>query len=537
MIQKVVKTKMGDEARQKILEGIALVSDFVKITLGPKGRNVAFNQIGPLPTRVINDGVSIAEKIRHEDPFVQAGVEMAQEICNKTNNNAGDGTSQTAFMAYTVCKLGNERVKDGENPVDIKKELESDIPVIVKKLEELSIKVNSPDQIEQVATISGNNDKEIGKAVADVFRKVGLNASILIERGNDEAIKTEITKGLWFDKGFKAPVFMNNADRGVAEYNEPLIFVINDDMRWVDDITDFFDKVVELNLVDKQFVFIAKEIEGECLKTLAETHYERMTKGGGINVLAIDAPFVGPDQKDFLEDLACYTGAKMIGADYGVKLSEILNPEEYAGSCDKLVANSKNTTIVGGKGDKKKVEERITGLKALLSQKKKSEKITSEKLEQRIDSLSSGVGVIYAGGNTEIEIKDRYLRLEDSVRASKSAIKKGIVAGGGLTYLNLIDCVKSEILKKAFTSVIKQVALNAGENPVNILSKFNKELPFNGYNANTGETENLIDAGVIDATLVIENVIKNSIGLASLFLTTEGEIVEKMEGDDKKQNV
>lgn len=533
MQQTVVRTKRGDEARLKILEGIQLVSDFVKITIGPKGRNVAFNQVGPLPTRIINDGKTIAEKLKSSDPFIQAGVEMAQEVCNKTDNNAGDGTSQTAFMSYVISKYGYERVQAGENPVDIKRELEEDVKSILKKLKEISIPVTTSEQVKQVATISGNNDKEIGEAVSSITKEIGLKASIIIEKGNEEALRTEIVKGLWFDKGYVHPTFMTDTGRGVAEYENPLIFIINDDLMWVDDITDFVDKLIDQKLVDKKIIFIAKEIEGECLATMAKTHYERMVSGKGMNILAVEAPFIGPDQKEFMEDLAIYTGGKIIGQSEGAKLSDI-EPMDYAGTCDKIVATSKNTTILGGSGKEEDINKRLDSIKALLSQKSKSEKITSEKLEQRIDSLSSGVGIIYTGGATEIEIKDRFLRLEDSVKASKAAIKRGIVAGGGITYLNLIKVVKSDILKKAFTAVTTQVAINAGEKPVKIIDAFDITKPFVGFNANTGEFEDMIEAGVIDPTLVIENVIINSISLASSFLTTDGLIVQNVEDDGKK---
>ena len=516
----------GAEARKKLKEGIDLVADYVKVTLGPKGRNIALNQFGPLPTRVVNDGVTIAKEVKSTDPFVQAGVEMVQEICSKTNDNAGDGTTQTAILAQAIIEEGQKRLMSDYNPVDLKNELEEDLKGLLVELKNLSTPVKEIGEIEQLATISGNNDPEIGQAIAKIMSEVGLNASLLIDKGSEESIKTETVKGMYFDKGFKAPAFINNFEKGIAEYKNPNIFIVDHDLRWDDDILEFFSKCAKAGL--DHIVVIANDIEGEALVSMATTHKAQYSGKAdmSVSILAVQAPYVGPDREEFMEDLAIYTGGKVI------KTLNQVDPLEYKGSCDRLVSNSKTTTVIGGLGDQEKIAERIKEIKNLIDQLEPSEKTIREKQERRRDLLESGVGIIYAGGKTEIEIKDRYLRLEDAVRASKSAVKDGFVAGGGFTYLQLSKLAKSPILASALKSVIRQVARNAGKADESVLEVALRDNI--GYNAKTDKFEDLKEAGVIDATLVLKNALQNAVSLACLFLTTEGVIAEENEKEDKK---
>jgi chaperonin GroEL len=517
--KKVKKMLMGEEARKKLKEGIDLVADYTKITLGPKGHNVALNQLGPLPTRVVNDGVTIAREVASQEPFVQSGIEMVREICEKTNNNAGDGTTQTALLAQAIINEGQKVVANGENPMDVKKLLEEDCSNLVAELDKISHKVESIEDIRNLATISGNNDQSIGNSIAEVMEKVGFNASIIIEKGGEENIKTETVKGMYFDKGFRAPAFINMIDRGIAEFKEPNIYIVNDNLRWDDDINEFF-----LACHNKQIynvVIIANEIEDEALRTLCETNkdkWEAHKLPMEFSILAVEAPYIGPDREDFMNDLATYTGGKVIK-----KLREA-DPEATKGGCERIISTSKTTTIIGGKGSPEKIQEKVDEIKNLIDQLDPSEKTIKEKFEKRRDVMESGVGIIYGGGKTEIEIKDRYLRLEDAVRASKSAVKEGFVAGGGFTYLKLSNLAKTPILANALKSVVKQVATNAGKPAEMVLQTcIDKDM---GYNAKTDEYCDLIEAGVIDATLVIKNALQNAVSLAGMFLTTQASIVE-----------
>lgn len=524
---KVKKLLRGEKARIKLKEGIDTVANYTKVTLGPKGRNVALNQFGPLPTRVVNDGVTIAEEIKSEDPYIQAGVEMVQEICRKTNQNAGDGTTQTALLAQAIINEGQKRLVAGYNPIDLKKEIEEDLESMLDIIKDQSKPVKDIEDIRNLATISGNNDKEIGDALADIMKEVGMNASILIDKGSEAKIKIETVKGIYFDQGFRVPAFINNMDKGIAEYKNPNIFIVNENIRYDDDIKDFFIKCSELDF--NNIVIIAKEIEGEALITLALTHKAKYTnpeKDINVNLLAIQAPFIGPDQEDFMEDLACYINGKVIS-----NLNEVKDPREVVGTCERLVANSKNTTIIGGSGSEENVKKKIVEIKNLIEQTSPSEKTIREKLEKRKDVLESGVGIIYAGGATEIEIKDRLLRLEDAVLASKSAVKEGYIQGGGLLYLLLSQHAKTDIMRNALKIPTWQIAYNAGKTPEMVVAdvlkgwKGGKEVTV-GYNAKTDVFEDLIKAGVIDATLVLKNALKNAVSLACMFLTTEAIITD-----------
>lgn len=534
---KVKKLLKGDKARQKIKQGIDLVADYIKVTLGPKGRNVAFNELGPLPTRIINDGVTIADKIRDDhDAFVQSGVEMVQEICKKTNFNAGDGTTQTALLAQAIINEGQKRLIAGLNPMDIKKELEDDLKQLLEKLKNKSQKVESIADVRHIATIAGNNDDEIGNAVADVMEKVGMKASIHIDKGHgDSKIRVETIEGMWFDKGWRHQLLINDP-RMVTEHLEPSIFIIDEELKWTDDILPFFHKIEEQRL--GKIIIIANEIEGDVLASLCATNRIKVEEKKGINVCAVESPFGGEDRKDVLEDIAIYTGATVIGRRIGKIINEV-DPKEVMGSCDRIVVSSKNTTIMGGKGKAGKITARIAEIKELIAQLGPNEKTIKENLEIRRDSIESGVGIIYAGGSTEIEIKDRLYRLEDAKLASKSAIKEGYVAGGGVTYLSLSQFAQTDILKKALQYPIKQIAENAGKIPEMIvktcLDAWRKKKPMTyGYNARTDTYEDLIKGGVLDATLVLQQSLKNAVSLAGLFLTTEAIIAEAVEDEKDK---
>lgn len=520
----------GEKSRLKAKEGIDLVADIIKTTLGPKGRNCLLKDLGPLAPRIINDGVSIAEKIQSEDCFVNAGVEMVKEICKRTNLNAGDGTTTTALLAKEIIGEAHKRLIAGENPIDLKNEIEGEVDGILEMLSSISHKAETKDEIRNIATIAANNDEEVGGAIAEIIDGVGKNASILVEKSDERKLKTNIIKGIYFDRGWRVPAFVNSPHMK-SILNDAYVCVTDKKLNWDNEIEEFFQKIAA-NQLDK-IVLIASEFgdNSEVLATLSVTNKAALLNNQGLHLLAVEAPEYGQTKDEILEDICIMTGATLISDKTGFdfKTSE---PLQVMGKCEKIVSDSKTTTIVGGGGKKEEVEKRIEDLKAQIEQLDYTEKITREKLEKRLSILESGVGIIYAGGATDIERKDRDLRLEDAILATRSAVKSGYVAGGGYTYLKLGEKVNSLILKNAFESVMRQVAINSGKNPDTIIEKAKEG---QGWNAKNGEFGDLIEMGVVDATLVLENSIKNAISLASLFITMENMVVEDEDREEIKK--
>jgi len=512
-IKRILK---GDEARLKAKEGIDLVADIVKITLGPKGRNNLLTDMSPVPPRIVNDGVTIAKHIEHEDVFVNAGVRLTKHICDKTNDNAGDGTTTTALLAQAIVGEGYKRLLAGENAVDIRRSLEEESFKIIDNLTKLSHDVKTKDDIKHIAGIAANNDDDVGEKISEIFNKVGKNASILVEKSNDSKLRVETIKGMYFDKGFEDRKAFVNSPHMKGIFNDALICVSDKKLNWIEDIESFMGKVIEQGL-DK-LVIIADEIEGQALTSLALTNKAILQGGNGLHVIALEAPEYGPTRDEILEDICVFTGAKLISDKTGLDFNTC-EPKEVLGGCEKIVIDSKSTTIIGGTGKKSAIKGQIQAIKAQIDQCKPNEKITREKLEKRLSIMEAGVGIIYAGGPTEVESKERGLRLEDAILATKSAIKSGYVEGGGMTYLKLSDKCDNHILKEALLMPLKQVAINAGKNPDTILDKVRESKK--GWNAQTDEYGDLIKLGIIDATLVVENAIRNAISLAAYFLTTE----------------
>ena len=528
---RIKKMLHGDEARQKLLEGINAVGDKVRVTLGPKSRNVALNAFGPLPTRSVNDGVTIAAEVDSEDPFVKAGIEMVQEVCKKTNDNAGDGTTQTALLSQEICKEAQKRLLANINPVDIKNELLDDLPRALKVIDKLSRDVRTVEDVRHLATISGNNDQEIGDAVAEVVEKLGMNASMLIEKGRDEKIRVETVKGMFLDKGFRFHDFMNNP-KGTAEHKDPYVFLIADELNYNDQISGFFEKLSAVGY--DRIVLIAYDIDNQALNTLAQTHSEAMKGNGAFYILPLLAPMTGPDRDDVMQDMAIYLGATVIGKNGLSITDDKLDVTKVVGRCEKIVSTVNNTTIIGGSGSEQSIKKRIKSIDGLIKNTGATEKTIREKLEERRDTLAGGVGIIYAGGSTEIEIKDRTLRLEDAVLATKSAVEQGIVPGGGFAYLMASTACKSDILRSALKTVTWQVAKNAGVVPEMIVEQC-IELK-QGYNAKSNEYGDMVEFGVIDAVKVLNNALNNAVSLCSMFVTTEALIVEVDEPNDKNTN-
>lgn len=524
---------LGRHARLQIKQGIDLVATIVKGTLGPHARYVAFSRLGPLPPRVVNDGTTIADEISTLDPHVNDGVRMMQEIAKKTNDNAGDGTTTTILLAQAMVAKGFQQLR-WHNPVALKDALEADVRRVIDQLHQWTIPIvaDSPavtyQNIKNVATIAANNDEEVGTTIADITQQVGMSASIMVEKSSESKIRTEVVKGIWFEKGWTAPAFVNVIGEMKAVHQDVPIIITDQKIQWLSEIDELFTKLAQAKV--ERVVLIADSIEGEALQSMAVTHKESMLGRvkPGMQILGIEAPEFGPTRKEILEDMCVMTGATLISGDTGLTLTTA-DPMQVAGKCKKIVSDSKSTVIVGGAGNPEEIKKRIEGLKDHISQLKVMEKITREKLEKRLRVMESGVGIIYAGGPSEVEARDRYLRLEDAILATRSAIKNGIVPGGGHTYWRLgQEVAKSTIMRHALNVVVRQIAINAGENP-NVIER--ALTPEDGWNAKTKKFGNLFEAGIVDATLVVEEAIKNAASLAMYVITMDALITEAIMGE------
>ena len=537
-----MKTKIilsGKSARLKLQQGVDLVADIIKTTLGPKGRNVIVRNLGPLPPRSMNDGYYIADYIQHDDAVINAGVDMVKEICKKTNDVAGDGTSSTAILSQSLIENGLKEVDKGKNPIDIKNELNKDLDNILEELKKLSTPIKDADDIKHIATISGNNDNEIGSALKEIYEKVGKNASIMVEKSNESKIRTETIKGIYFHRGFdEARVFVNNPKTMTAEYKDVRILCVDEKLEYSDDIVPFLEKLIAeyKNPLDLRLLVIANEIpvRMDAMTILAESCKAAMTRQKditGFYCVAVQAPEMGAVRSEYLEDIAMAVGGVCVSKTNGLKLSEA-DPKKVLGRADKIIVNTNTTTIIGGNADKKLLDEYILKLKGEIAQLHINAKTTREKLEKRLQVISAGVGIIHAGAPTEVENKERYLRVEDAILAVQSAISDGVSVGGGWTYYKLAQNARTQLLKDACLSIPEQVAENAGKGRMDTLSKFKDNNI--GYNALTDKFEDLLKAGVLDSTKVIKVALQNAVSLASLFLTTSSCVIEDVKDEDKK---
>lgn len=530
---RVRKILFGDEARAKIIEGIKLVADTVRHTLGPQSRTTLVSKLNQ-PVRIFNDGTAIADEVDTVEPFVRAGVKTAQEAAKRTNDRAGDGTTTTALLIHALVTEGNRRIIAGESPRKIKEELDDARDVVIQKLREATRPVETIEQIRQVATIAANNDVEAGNVIAEIAEKVGKSANIMVEKSNDAHLRVEAVKGIWFEKGFLAPAFVNTREfKAVLE--DALIVVTDKRLVWANDIQLFFEKCAEAKL-DK-IVLIADDVEGEALYSLCSTNKAALTENQGMHVLAIAAPEFGETRLEILDDICTMTGATLVSDRNGLSFQTV-DPAKVVGRADKVVSDSRSTTILGGKGDAEAVTQRISALRDQISQLPVTDKIIHDKLEKRLMNLESGVGIIYAGGPTDLESKERYTRMEDAILAVRAAVKHGVVPGGGLMYLWLGVQTKSKILQAALRSVPYQLALNAGQNPEAIIGElqghFDNPLPTYGWDALNNRFGNLFEFGILDATQVVAVAIGNAVSTAAALLTMEAAIVEEIvEGQDE----
>lgn len=518
----------SEEARKKLKAGADKLADAVKVTIGPRGRNVVLDKGFGSPI-ITNDGVSIAKEIELEDKTENMGAEIVKEVAEKTNDIAGDGTTTAVILAQTIIREGLKNVAAGSNPLAIKRGIEKGVLKIVGVLKAMKKDINSKEEKAQVATVSAESS-EIGNLIAEIMEEAGKDGVITVEESKGFGLEKEIVKGMQFDRGYSSAYMITNAERMEAAFEDPYILVTDKKISAVAEILPILEKIIQSG--KKELVIISEEIEGEALATLVVNKLR-----GVFNALAIKAPGFGDRKKEMLQDIAIVTGAQLISEEVGLKLESV--ELGMLGSARRVVSTKENTTIVEGKGDPRKIEERISQIKKEIEISDSD--FDKEKLQERLAKLSGGVAVIKVGAATEVEQKSKQHKIEDALAATKAAVEEGIVPGGGVALLRAslqIDEVSVEeeekvginILKRALEEPIRQIAQNAGIDGAVVVQKVKESQNVGfGFNAQTLKYENLMESGIVDPTKVVRSALQNAASAASMFLTTEVVVVEKPE--------
>ena len=516
--------KFSDDARQALIRGVDILANTVKVTLGPKGRNVVLDKGYGAPT-ITKDGVSVAKEIEVEDKFENVGVELVKEVTSKTNDDVGDGTTTATVLAQAIVKEGLRHVTAGVNAVALNRGLHKATEAVVNELlKKISKKVES-DEIANVAAISAN-DAEIGKKIAEAMKEVGNDGVITVEESQSFGMEIETVKGMRFDKGYVSPYMVTNPDRMEAEYEDPYILITDKKVSSVEEILPLLEKVAQSG--KKELVIIAEEVEGQALATFVVNKLR-----GTFNVLAVKAPGFGDRRKEMLQDIAVLTGGKVITEEIGLKLEN--TTLEDLGKARKVVATKEDTTVIEGKGDEKAVKDRVASLRKLIEQTDSD--FDKEKLQERLAKLAGGVAVIKVGAATETEMKEIKHRIEDAVGATKAAVEEGVVPGGGVALIRAIkaldglnlpdeEMVAVSILKRALEEPIRIIAENAGFDGAVVVSEVKKHEGNFGFNAQTGNYEDMVVAGIIDPTKVTRSALQNAVSIAGMFLTTEAVVTD-----------
>ena len=516
-----------EEARRALERGMNILADAVRVTLGPKGRNVVLEKKWGAPT-ITNDGVSIAKEIELEDPYEKIGAELVKEVAKKTDDVAGDGTTTATVLAQALVREGLKNVAAGSNPMILKKGIEAAVDAISKELLAMAQKVDSKDQIAATASISAA-DTQIGQMIAEAMDKVGKEGVITVEESNTFGLELELTEGMRFDKGYISPYFVTDPERMEAVLEDPYILIANSKISAVKDMLPVLEKVMQSG---KPLMIIAEDVEGEALATLVVNKIR-----GNFRSIAVKAPGFGDRRKAMLQDIAILTGAQVISEEVGLKLEN--TDIDLLGKARKVVVTKDETTIVEGSGDADQIAGRVNQIRAEIE--KSDSDYDREKLQERLAKLAGGVAVIKAGAATEVELKERKHRIEDAVRNAKAAVEEGIVAGGGVALLQASEkalkglnlsgeeAVGANIVKVAVEAPLKQIAINAGLEGGVVAEKVRHLDPGFGLNAATGEYVDLIKAGIIDPAKVTRSALQNAASIAALFLTTEAVIADKPE--------
>jgi chaperonin GroEL len=520
------EVKFSVDAREKMLRGVDILANAVKVTLGPKGRNVVLEKSFGAP-RITKDGVTVAKEIELEDKFENMGAQMVREVASKTSDRVGDGTTTATVLAQAIVKEGAKAVAAGVNPMDLKRGIDRAIEALIGDIEKNSKKVTSNDEIAQVATISANGDAEIGRFLADAMKKVGNDGVITVEEAKSLQTELEVVEGMQFDRGYISPYFITNAEKMRAELEDPYILIHEKKLSGLQPMLPLLESIVQSG---KPLLIIAEDVEGEALATLVVNRLR-----GGLKVAAVKAPGFGDRRKAMLQDIAILTGGTMISEDLGIKLESVTI--KMLGHAKHVRIDKENTTIVNGGGKKADIEARITQIKAEIEET--TSDYDREKLQERLAKLAGGVAVIRVGGATEVEVKERKDRVDDALHATRAAVEEGILPGGGVPLLRAIKALDRlkpanederfgvDIVKKALSWPTRQIAINAGEDGSLVVGQIlDKDTYAFGFDAQTGEFGNLMSKGIIDPTKVVRTALEDAASVAGLLVTTEAMVAE-----------
>jgi chaperonin GroEL len=524
MAAKIIK--FSEEARRSLEKGATTVAAAVKVTLGPKGRNVVLDKKWGSPT-ITKDGVTVAKEVELEDPYENMGAQLVREVASKTNDVAGDGTTTATVLAESIVREGLRYVAAGGNPIAVKRGIEMAVEKAVEEIKKLSIPVKGKEEVAQVASIAGN-DPEIGNVIADAIDKVGKDGVITVEESKGTATTLEVVEGMQFDKGYISPYFVTDGERMEAILEQPLILIHEKKISAAADLVPVLEKIAQMR---KPLVIIAEDVDGDALATLVVNKLR-----GTLQVAAVKAPGFGDRRKAMLEDIAILTGGTFISEDLGIKLENL--DLSMLGQAAKVVIAKEDTTIIEGKGSAEAVQGRIAQIKKQIETTDSN--YDREKLQERLAKLSGGVAVIKVGAATETELKEKKHRFEDALSATRAAVEEGIVAGGGVTYINILsklekigesddEKVGASIIRRALEEPLRQIAENAGYEGSVVVERVKGEKKGIGFNALTEQYEDMVKAGVVDPVKVTRSALENAASIGSLILTTESLIAEKPE--------
>ncbi len=523
--------KYDEEARRATMRGVDQLAHAVKVTLGPKGRNVVLDKKWGAPT-ITKDGVTVAKEIELEDPFENMGAQMVKEVASKTSDVAGDGTTTATVLAQAIYREGQKNVTAGANPMALKRGIDKAVEVVVAELKKLSIATKGKKEISQVATISANNDPTIGNLIAEAMEKVGKDGVITVEEAKVMETALDVVEGMQFDRGYLSPYFVTDPERMEVVLENPYL-LINE--KKISNMRDLLPVLEQIAKMGRPLVLIAEDVEGEALATLVVNKLR-----GTLSCAAVKAPGFGDRRKEMLKDISTLTGGEVIAEEVGIKLENIRL--EDLGKCKKVVIDKENTTIIEGNGDHKAIEGRIKQIRAQIEET--TSDYDREKLQERLAKLAGGVAVIKVGAATEVEMKEKKARVEDALNATRAAVEEGIVAGGGVAYLRTLKALQNlklehderigvDIVRRALEEPIRQIAENAGSEGSIVVQKVLEKTGNFGFNAESEEYEDLMEAGIIDPTKVTRIALQNASSIASLLVTTECLVTEIPEKKEK----
>lgn len=517
----------GSDARARILEGVDIIANAVKITLGPKGRNVVIEKSFGAP-RITKDGVTVAKEIELADRFQNLGAQMIKEVASKTNDTAGDGTTTSTVLAQAIVREGVKSVAAGMNPMDLKRGIDLAVEALVKELVKMSKKISSKEEVAQVATISANGDSEIGKKIAEAVQKVGPDSPITVEEAKGLEFEVNVVEGMNFDRGYLSPYFITNAEKMAVEMENPYVLLFEKKISNLQPMVPLLESVVQSG---RPLLIIAEDVEGEALAALVVNKLR-----AGLKIAAVKAPGFGDRRKSIMEDVAVLTGGQLISEDLGMKLETVTLKQ--LGQAKKIIIDKESTTIVDGAGKPVDVKARCASIKAQIEET--TSDYDREKLQERLAKLSGGVAIIKVGGTTEVEVKEKKDRVDDALAATRAAMQEGIVAGGGSALLfagRVLDKVKGanedqnvgvNIIKKVIQAPIRQIAENAGFDGAVVANQvLSKGQVSYGYNAQTNEYVDMFKAGIVDPTKVVRTALQDASSIAGLLITTEAAVIEK----------